>query len=478
MVSSRTRIRICLLSVLVVMLVIAALRWKAIVDAVRVVGEMVTAREMPRRRPPAEFQRYFDLVSPDIDAANRAVSVIEADWDHSDGILLLEVGRVSQTWGAWPRIYRLLTRATAQSHGMDVESWWQWAWSKNPEMPTGYAAFKAAVYSQLDDRFYEYFDEDPPATIRLEEIRWGGVLQDGIPPLKDPVRIPAERAEYLDDDNVIFGVALNDEAVAYPKRILGWHEMVKDTVGGESINGVYCTLCGSMIVYQTTVDDMHYELGTSGFLYRSNKLMYDHATKSLWSTLLGEPVVGPLVGRGIRLQPLHVVTTTWGEWRRRHPNTFVLSLETGYPRDYREGAAYRDYFSSDKLIFSISLRDERLKNKDEVLAIRFLDFPDDQLAISADYLNENRVYQTQVGSIELVVLTDTSGANRVYETAGRQFTDWASEDSVNDDNGKIWRVTAAALLADDGTESLSRLAAHRAFWFGWYAAYPQTRLVK
>ena len=281
MVSSRTRIRICLLSALVVMLVIAALRWKAIVDAVGVVGEMVTARDMPRRRPPAEFQRYFDLVSPDIDAANRAVSVIEADWDHSDGILLLEVGRVSQTWGAWPRIYRLLTRATEQSHGMDVESWWQWAWSKNPEMPTGYAAFKAAVYSQLDDRFYEYFDEDPPATIRLEEIRWGGVLQDGIPPLKDPVRVAAERAEYLDDDNVIFGVALNDEAVAYPKRILGWHEMVKDTVGGESINGVYCTLCGSMIVYQTTVDDMHYELGTSGFLYRSNKLMYDHATKSL-----------------------------------------------------------------------------------------------------------------------------------------------------------------------------------------------------
>ena len=97
--------------------------------------------------------------------------------------------------------------------------------------------------------------------------------------------------------------------------------MVKDHLGGQSINGVYCTLCGSMIVYDTMIGDKHYELGTSGFLYRSNKLMYDHATESMWNTITGEPVIGPLVGKGIKLSPMTVVTTTWGRWKQLAPAT-------------------------------------------------------------------------------------------------------------------------------------------------------------
>ena len=90
-------------------------------------------------------------------------------------------------------------------------------------------------------------------------------------------------------------------------------------------------------MYQTEYNGKHHELGTSGFLYRSNKLMYDQETFSLWSTLQGEPVVGPLVGQGIKLKQHHVVTSTWGEWKRRHPKTKVLSLDTGHQRDYGEG---------------------------------------------------------------------------------------------------------------------------------------------
>jgi len=105
------------------------------------------------------------------------------------------------------------------------------------------------------------------------------------------------------------------------------------------------------ILYHTEHAGTVHELGTSGFLYRSNKLMYDRATQSLWSTLRGEPVIGPLVGQGIRLARGSVVTTTWGEWRRRHPHTSVLSIDTGHTRDYAEGAAYRDYFATDALMF-------------------------------------------------------------------------------------------------------------------------------
>ena len=119
----------------------------------------------------------------------------------------------------------------------------------------------------------------------------------------------AAEAAWLRDDATVFGVEVAGAFRAYPRRIMEVRELVNDTLGGRELAIPYCTLCGSMIVYLPVHDGVHHELGTSGFLYRSNKLMYDKATKSLWWTITGEPVVGPLVGSGIRLEPLSVVTT-------------------------------------------------------------------------------------------------------------------------------------------------------------------------
>ncbi|HEY2929396.1 DUF3179 domain-containing (seleno)protein, partial [Piscinibacter sp.] len=222
---------------------------------------------------------------------------------------------------------------------------------------------------------------------------------------------------------------------------------------------------------------VQHELGTSGFLYRSNKLMYDHATKSLWSTMTGSPVVGPLVGKGIVLEPLYVVTTTWKEWRTRHPNTQVLSLDTGHQRDYSEGTAYRDYFATDRLMFGVPKRDERLPNKAEVLALRLPQVPGEALAIAADFLATRPVYHARIGNVNMVVLTDTSGANRVYESREVTIASWDRAAAARDSRGNIWRVDESRLTGPNG-EILKRLPAHRAFWFGWHAAYPDTRLVK
>jgi hypothetical protein len=205
--------------------------------------------------------------------------------------------------------------------------------------------------------------------------------------------------------------------------------------------------------------------------------MYDQATESLWSTLSGEPVVGPLVGKGLKLEPLWVVTTTWGEWRERHPASKVLSLDTGYRRDYSEGAAYREYFATDKLMFTVPKLDDRLPNKAEVLALRFREAPGRQLAIAASFLAEHRLFQTNLGPVDLVVLTDASGANRVYETGGRRFTSWDGVQQAVDERGTRWGVTEQAMTSSDGS-TLRRLPAHRAFWFGWYSAFPQTQLIR
>jgi hypothetical protein len=190
--------------------------------------------------------------------------------------------------------------------------------------------------------------------------------------------------------------------------------------------------------------------------------------------LWGRPVVGPLVGQGIELDSIAVVTTTWGAWRQRHPDTLVLSIDTGYQRDYSEGEAYRDYFATDELMFTVPTLDRRLKNKDEVLALTEGDSR--PLAIAADFLEENPLYHDSVGDREIVILTDRSGANRVYAVSDVKFVEWDRSASATDAEGVRWALDEDRLESADG-RILNRLPAHRAFWFGWYSAYPDTRLV-
>ena len=226
-------------------------------------------------------------------------------------------------------------------------------------------------------------------------------------------------------------------------------------------------------MYQTEVNGTHYELGTSGFLYRSSKLMYDHATKSFWSTLQGKPVVGPLVGKGIELDRRYLVTTTWGEWKKRHPDTTVLSLETGHRRDYGEGVAYHDYFATDKLMFTVPEIDERLKNKDHVLAFRD---KDQQLAIAVKYLAAKRIHHDKLGEQKIAVLADDDGTSRAYGVGDVTFSSWNGTDQAVDSSGTKWTVLEDALVSDG--RKLQRVPSHNAFWFGWVSQFPETRLVK
>ena len=375
-------------------------------------------------------------------------------------------------------VFALLQAKTDRDYGYDLQAWYKWLWNQPAIEHPHYDEFKSTYFSLIDSRFSEYFGNDKPRTIRLDEVRWGGVRQDGIPPLRGPKMIAADEATYLEDDNVVFGIAVNGDVRAYPKRILAWHEMFVDTVGGVPVTGVYCTLCGTVILYEsTTADGVTHDFGTSGFLYRSNKLMYDRATNSLWVTLLGKPVIGPLAETDITLKHRSVVTTTWGEWKRRHPETQVLSLDTGHRRDYGEGVAYQEYFATDNLMFNVPNLDERLKNKDEILGLLFPEQSEQPLAISADYLLENPIYHDRVGDLELVVFTDPTGANRVYGTEGLRFASYDGDRGAIDVEGRQWEVTEDSLLGPDG-EELGRLPAFRAFWFGWYSAYAQSRLVQ
>ena len=226
-------------------------------------------------------------------------------------------------------------------------------------------------------------------------------------------------------------------------------------------------------MYQTEVDGKHYELGTSGFLYRSNKLMYDHGTKSFWSTLHGEPVVGSLVGKGIKLNRRFLVTTTWGEWKARHKDSTVLSLNTGHNRDYGEGVAYRSYFGTDELMFTVPKIDNRLLNKDEVLALRN---GTEQVGFAIKFLKKKKVHHDHLGSQKLVILSTATGASRAYASGELKFASFNGNDKATDSTGRQWTVLEDKLVS--GEDSLERVPSHNAFWFGWVSQFPKTRLVK
>ena len=159
----------------------------------------------------------------------------------------------------------------------------------------------------------------------------------------------------------------------------------------------------------------------------------------------------------------------------------MLSLETGHERDYSEGAAYRDYFSTDRLMFQVSHRDERLDNKDEVVVMLLEDDRGTRhpLAIAAAFLSDNRLYHTEHAWRHLVILTTEDGANRVYDAADVRLVRLLADDRAADASGGIWSVTEDALIAQAETsQRLPRLAAQRAFWFVWYAQFPETELIK
>ncbi|MGH9804317.1 MAG: DUF3179 domain-containing protein, partial [Candidatus Acidiferrales bacterium] len=361
-------------------------------------------------------------------------------------------------------IPRLLAELTGENFGVDWVAWNEWLTAKeNVELPPDFLGWKSALFRLIDPEFGRFLYPGVPLRVRPEEIVWGGVMKDGIPALTRPKTLAASEAGYLTPDELVFGVEINGEARAYPHRILDWHEMVNDVVGGVAVSLAYCTLCRSGILFETTGSGKTYTFGSSGLLYRSNKLMYDHQTESLWMTLPGEPVSGALASSGLQLKKLPVVVTTWDEWRRRHPATRVLSLDTGHQRDYRPGAAYGEYFTSPLTLFPVPRRDPRLPPKEEVFALVVNGRPK---AYPLAALRREPVLNDTLGGELIVLVTDAqSGAVRAYRRGLRRLRAVTGEPTaLRADDGSRWRITEAALVQEGSNERLERLPGHTAYW--------------
>ena len=277
----------------------------------------------------------------------------------------------------------LLAKAAGQLLGAEITMRNPWgdltdrliAW--DVPAPPGYLPVKRGIYTLIVPEWERIF---APGSIDWRHVSWGGVAIDDrpfgatdapcncIPAADNPDVSSAAGATWLKDDDVVFGLGINGEFRAYPRRIMEVREMVNDTLGGRDLGIPYCTLCGSAQAYFT--DRMpdgvaRPVLRTSGLLIRSNKVMYDVNSWSVFDTFLGRAVTGPLAEKGITLEQIGMAVTTWGEWKAAHPQTTVLveSLALGRNFDFRNN---RDAAGP---IFPIGDVDPRLPVQEDVLGV-------------------------------------------------------------------------------------------------------------
>ncbi len=366
-------------------------------------------------------------------------------------------------------IYATLREITGAEVSDDWFDWMLWQ-EANPDVVPhpAYADFKREIFLRIDPNFEdflrpEYLDPDR-MKIRIEEITWGGVVKDGIPSLDNPTLIAAADADYMKPDDLVFGVSINGDTRAYPLRIMGWHEMFNEVIGGVPVALAYCTLCGSGILFETQVPGRAgpFVFGSSGFLYRSNKLMFDRQTHSLWNQFTGQPVVGPLVDSGITLAQRPVAITSWQAWKSENPDTRIISVDTGYSRDYGSGVVYRDYFSSPDLMFPARVDESRLKQKDYVFGIRTFGAAK---AWPLSAFDGGKVINDQISDTPLVLIGDRATRTvRAYDSGGVALT--RDGGRLVSGDGAVWTSSEDALTAADG-RSMPRVAGHIAYWFAW-----------
>ena len=376
----------------------------------------------------------------------------------------------------------------------DWNAWVEWYAGTRLRPPPGFTVWKGRIMSQIDLRFGRFFAEGEPSRIRVEEVVWGGVQLDGIPALDEPRTLPAADAGYLDPEDPVFGVELNGDARAYPLRILDWHEMANDVVGGVPVSLAYCTLCGAGVLYETRTSERTFDFGSSGFLMRSNKLMYDRQTYTLWNQLTGEPVLGPLADEDIELEVRPLVVTSWRRWRRQHPDTRVLSMRTGFDRPYERGAAYGRYFASPEKMFPARSPRRGLAPKERVFALRLGSGAAKAYPIAR--ILPRGVVNDRVGGQPVAVVTaggrlitrgreartglatvyDSGAEVRAFERGKRRFRP-AGQGALRDERDRVWRVTERALLGPGG-ERLERLGGHLAYAFGWLSYFPNSEIYR
>ena len=318
--------------------------------------------------------------------------------------------------------------------------------------------------------------KNPEPLVPVNEIVSGGPPRDGIPSIDNPKFISVrDAAKSLEDLDLVVGLSINGDIRAYPLKILVWHEIVNDNVGGIPVAVTYCPLCFTNQVFKRTIDGEVVEFGTSGKLYNSNLVMYDRTSQSYWSQALGQAIMGELTGKKLERVPFDLAN--WAEWKQLYPDSKVLSQDTGFGRPY--GAdPYGDYYNSPRVLFPISHQDDRLGVKEIVVG---LENNGTYRAYNIQDIEDNKVINDEISGKSFALLSLHPFMVRVYDGVidGQtlQFVYDAANDKFIDKQTKSqWNFDGLAVEGEMKGKQLKRLPFDEGFWFEWVAFHPGTEL--
>jgi hypothetical protein len=284
----------------------------------------------------------------------------------------------------------------------------------------------------------KFLEDGTPYVIHPDKILSGGPPKDGIPSIDTPKFVSVQEADkWIADNELVLALIYNNEIRVYPHQIMVWHEIVNDEVAETPLLISYCPLCGSGIAYLPEIEvdgeKVITEFGTSGKLFNSNLVMYDRLTDTYWTQINGEAIVGELTGQKLEKIPLH--TVIWSEWIEEHPESLVLSQDTGFEREYGVDP-YGSYYADERLFFPIENTNDFLHPKDVIYG---LEINNEYKAYREESLEKESVYSDTLGGVDISIQRKKSGEVIIINKLSQE-----------------------------------QLAYERDFWFSWYAFNPNT----
>ena len=281
------------------------------------------------------------------------------------------------------------------------------------------------------------FDENTKKSVSLDDLHQGCPAIDCIPSIDNPKYVSADDATHVADDDIVLAISWNGEQRAFPARILDHHEIVNDVIGGTPMAITWCPLCGSAVGVHRKIGGQVTEFSVSGLLYNSDLTFYDRATETIWDQIEAKGIVGPLTGTKLKLIP--VTITRWSKWKTVHPDTLILSTDTGFEEDYTQDH-YAKYRQSDRIAFPIINSSSALQPKTVVYGF---DISGQKIAFTEQLLTKNPTYEFELNDRPVSVSMADDGSVRLTDN-----------------------------------ESGEAYAPVRLYWFAWYTFHPETELIE
>jgi hypothetical protein len=305
----------------------------------------------------------------------------------------------------------------------------------------------------------------------------GGPGKDGIPALVNPTLINPGEASYLQDDDLVLGLKYGNQVIAYPHRILDWHEIINVDIGDLSIAIVYCPLTGTGVGWDRVIKNEKTTFGVSGLLYKNNIIPFDRATDSNWSQLRLECINGSLIGEVPKITVLPEMP--WSLWKKLFPDSKVVGTDTGHQRTYFE-YPYGNYKTNNAyLIFPSDALTQDIPVKERVHAIivanfakvyRFNKFENGKVIKDIIKTKDYIIVGNKDFIVSFELDENTSNLDFTYD-----FND--TEIILTDNEGNKWNIFGEALSGPrQGTFLKAAKTSMMAYYFSIENFYPDVRI--